>query len=86
MRRATRSSASAERGEVSLNHLEVLAEPIELAQMPLHCEALIRREDLLAKPCAALRSAEVLMWARRDQCACRIDCMMFFSRVRCRKI
>jgi hypothetical protein len=47
--------------------MEVFAEPIKLAQVPLERKALVRRENLLAKPCAALRRAQVLMRTSGDQ-------------------
>ena len=56
-------------GEVALDHLEVLAEPIELAQMPLDRKPLILRHDLLGKPRPSLRPAQIGMRAGRDQVA-----------------
>lgn len=44
-------------GEVALDHLQILAEPIELAQMPLDREPLVFRHDLLDEPSPALRAA-----------------------------
>jgi hypothetical protein len=53
--------------EIALDHLEVLAEPIELAQVPLDRKPLILRHDLLGKPRPPSRPAQILMRAGRDQ-------------------
>jgi hypothetical protein len=54
-------------GQIALDYFQVLAQPVELAQMPLDREALILRHDLLDEPRPALRSAEICMRARRDE-------------------
>ena len=60
-------------GEIALDHLQVLAEPVELAQMPLDRKPLILRHDLLDKPGPPSRPAQIGVRAGRDQVACRID-------------
>src|SRR3546814_10475176 len=50
-----------------LDYLKILAEPVELAQMPLDGEPLVLRHDLLDQPDPALRPAEVGGRAGRNQ-------------------
>lgn len=54
-------------GQIALDHFQVLAQPVELAQMPFDREALVLRHDLRDEPGPALRSAEICMRARRDE-------------------
>ena len=74
-------------GEIALDHLEVLAEPIELAQVPLDGKPLVLRHDLLGQAMPVL-SARTDPACGQDgiRCACRIDWMMFFRRDRWRTI
>ena len=46
-------------GEVALDHLQVLAKPVELAQMPFDRQALILRHDLIDEPGTARRPAQI---------------------------
>ena len=83
IRRLTPSSPDAT-GKVTLDDLEVIAEPIELAQMPFDGKPFVLRQDLVKEPCPPApphRSAcgqEGIKWL------CRIDSMIFFKRDRCR--
>jgi hypothetical protein len=54
-------------GKIAFDDLEVVAEPIELTQMPLDRQPLILRHDLLIQPCTARGAAQVGMRAGRDQ-------------------
>ena len=56
-------------GEVALDHLQVLAEPVELAQMPFDREPLVLRHDLIDEPGPAFRPAQIGVRAGRDQMA-----------------
>jgi hypothetical protein len=49
--------------KITLDHFQILAEPVELAQMPLDGETLIPGHHLLGKPGAALGSTQILMRA-----------------------
>jgi hypothetical protein len=73
-------------GQGPLDDLEVIAEPIELAQMPFDGKAFVLRQDLVKKPCPSARPAQIGVRAGGDQWLCRIDWMMFFKRDRCRTI
>jgi hypothetical protein len=48
-------------GQVPFGGLKVLAESIKLARVTLDCQALIRREQLLAQPSAPLTRTQILM-------------------------
>src|SRR5215204_168665 len=54
-------------GEVALDHLQVLAETIELAKVPLDGKPLVLRHGLLDKPGTTLGSTQIGMWAGWDQ-------------------
>src|SRR3546814_6536092 len=58
-------------GEITLDYLKILAEPVELAQMPLDGEPLVLRHDLLDQPDPALRPAEVGVRAEIGRASCR---------------
>jgi hypothetical protein len=53
--------------EVVLDDPKVLAQPVELAQMPLDGKPLIRRHHLIGQPGSFLCAAQILMRTRRDQ-------------------
>ena len=46
-------------GQITLDHFEILAEPVELTQMPLDSETLVLGHPLRGKPGAALSSTPV---------------------------
>jgi len=46
---------------------EIVGQPVELAQVTLHCQTLISRQHLLAESGTALGAAQILMRAGRDQ-------------------
>jgi hypothetical protein len=48
-------------GKITPDHFEILAEPIELAQMPLDGEALVLGHHLLSKPRTDLGSTQIPM-------------------------
>jgi hypothetical protein len=54
-------------GEIAFDHFEIVAKPVELAQVTLHRQALVAGQDLLREPGAARRPAQILMRAGRDQ-------------------
>ena len=54
-------------GQIAFDAFEIVGQPIELAQVTLHCQALISGQDLLGEPGAALGAAQILMRAGRDQ-------------------
>ena len=54
-------------GKIALDHLQVLAEAVELAKVPLGHKLLVLRHDLLDKPGTALGSAQISMRAGGDQ-------------------
>jgi hypothetical protein len=54
-------------GQIAFDDFEIVGQPIELAQVTLHCQTLISRQDLLAKPGAAHGATKILMRAGRDQ-------------------
>lgn len=60
-------------GKIALDDLEVLAQPIELAQMPIDSEALVFRHNLFTQPGPTLGAAQVRMRTRRDQVKDRLD-------------
>jgi len=53
-------------------------------QVPLDGKLLVRRKELFLEPYATLRTEQVGCRTGRTRCACRIDCTMFFRRVRWR--
>ena len=54
-------------GEGAIEAAQILAEPVELAQMALDGVLLILGQRLLAEPCSPLAAEQVGMRARRDQ-------------------
>ena len=45
---------------------EIVGQPVELAQVTLHCQTLISRQDLLGEPSTAGGATEILMRAGWD--------------------
>ena len=60
-------------GKIAPMTLKIVGQPIELAQVTLHGQTLISRQDLLGEPGTALGATEILMLTGRDQMACKID-------------
>lgn len=50
-------------------HTKIVAQSIELAQMPIDCQALVLRHDLVVQPRPTLGAAQVGVRAGRDQVA-----------------
>ena len=69
IRRLTPSSPNAERGKIALDDLEVLIEPIELAQVAFDGKPFVLRQDLVKKPCAVRSPRTDRRAGRRDQVA-----------------
>ena len=72
--------------KIALDDLEVLAEPIELAQMTSDGKSFVLRQDLMKKPCPSARPAQIRVRTGGIRWLCRIDWMIFFNRDRCRTI
>ena len=74
------------RCDLPVQDREVLAQPIELADMPLDRGPLVVRQGLACKPTPAAPVEQVGMRASRDKVGLK-DCMhSFLIRVRCRTI
>jgi hypothetical protein len=50
-------------GKIAFDHFEIVGQPVELAQVTLHRQPLIPRQDLLGEPGTALGATQILMRA-----------------------
>jgi len=55
--------------QIALDDLEVVGEPIELAQVTLDGKLFVLRQDLVKKPCPSARPAQISVRAGGDQMA-----------------
>ena len=77
-------SSSAPLRNLPVKHAEILAQPVEFANMPLDRGPLVVRQRLPRQPVTTEPPEQVGMRARGIRCACRIECTSFLIRVRCR--
>ena len=79
--RLTAGSSTTVLSDIAVERVEILAEPVQLAQVPLDRAPLVIGQDLLCKP-SPPRSVEQLgMRARRDQMGGqdRMDLVLYIS-------
>ena len=66
-RRLTDGSSITSLGDLAVEKLEILGEPVELAQVPLDGGPLVVRQFLSSEPAPAQPAEQVGMRARRDE-------------------